>query len=478
MNRIVRQLTWAVVVLTIAALRLVSVTGAADVADSQRVIVMISVDGLAGFYFDDPKAEMPTIRALAAAGACAPLMRASTPSVTWPNHTSLVTGVTPAKHGVVGNNYFNRATGKPVALISDPVLDKDKIVKVPTVYDIAKAAGMKTLSVRWPATRNAKTLDWILPDMKPANTEALTTPALVEEAKAAGLWPKPTTAADGTAKPGAVTDESCTAIFLESLCKHRPQLSMLHIIDVDHVQHKCGPRSSEAYAAIKAADVLVGQVWKELQHTFPGQATLFVVSDHGFSPVKKIILPNVILRNAGLVPAKANGEKKGHATVAVVPQGGAAMIYILDESARQEIAAEVKELFSKVDEVASVVDTEHLKDYGVADPKADPHAPDMLVFAKEGYAFGDTAAGSLPFQEKPELKGTHGHDINLPHLHATFVAWGRGIKPGVKMDIVQNIDVAPTIAHLLRLKMSSVEGRVLKEALLEEEAAVARPEKP
>src|SRR5438132_927728 len=55
---------------------------------SNKIVVMISVDGLAGFYLDDPKAEMPTIRALAAAGARAESMKPSAPTVTWPNHTT------------------------------------------------------------------------------------------------------------------------------------------------------------------------------------------------------------------------------------------------------------------------------------------------------------------------------------------------------------------------------------------------------
>ena len=156
--------------------------------EGESIVVMISVDGLAAYYLDDPKAEMPTIRALAAAGARATMMKASTPTVTWPNHTTLVTGVTPARHGVVGNNYFDRATGKKVTLISDPVFDKDQIVKVPTIYDLAKAAGMKTTAIRWPATRNAGTLDWTIPDV--GTLELLrkyTTPALLAECEKAHI---------------------------------------------------------------------------------------------------------------------------------------------------------------------------------------------------------------------------------------------------------------------------------------------------
>ena len=128
------------------------------------IVVMISVDGLAAYYLDDPKAEMPNIRALAAAGARAKSMKASTPTVTWPNHTTLVTGVTPARHGVVGNNYYDRAKQKRVTLILDPTYDKDEIVKVPTIYDVAKSNGLHTAAVIWPASRNAPALDWTVPE--------------------------------------------------------------------------------------------------------------------------------------------------------------------------------------------------------------------------------------------------------------------------------------------------------------------------
>src|SRR4051812_12693677 len=146
-----------------------------------RIVVMVSVDGLAGYYIDDPKAEMPNIRALAAEGARAASMKAVVPTVTWPNHASLVTGVQPAKHGVIGNNYFDRATSKPVQLISDPVLDKDQIIHVPTIYDLAKAQGFITAAVRWPGTRNAKTIDFCVPELIVVDElKKLTTPAVIE----------------------------------------------------------------------------------------------------------------------------------------------------------------------------------------------------------------------------------------------------------------------------------------------------------
>ena len=110
--------------------------------------MLLSVDGLADFYFADAKAKMPMIRQLAMEGVRAAGMKASTPTVTWPNHVTLTSGVHPAKHGVVGNNYFDRVTRKPVTLIWDPVLDKNQIVRTPTIMDVAKEQGMTTAAVR------------------------------------------------------------------------------------------------------------------------------------------------------------------------------------------------------------------------------------------------------------------------------------------------------------------------------------------
>lgn len=447
-----------------------SASAAESEPSSDHIIAMISVDGLAAYYLDDPKAEMPTIRALAADGARASMMKASTPTVTWPNHTTLVTGVTPAKHGVLGNNYFNRQTRKKVTLISDPVYDKDEIVKVPTIYDLAKAAGLKTAGIRWPATRNAKTLDWAIPDV--LNTNLLrkyTTPTLFADCEKAGIDIFAGDAEPGSSSPPPKpTDETCTRVFNLILHEHRPQLAILHVIDVDHTEHLRGPKSPEAYAAVKAADDEVRQVWDELKRDYPGKATLFVVSDHGFSPIQHMVLPNVALRKAGIVEATVG--KKGAAvsgSLQIVTQGGSAFVYVLDEARRSEIIERIKKALQGLEGMSKIIGPEKFADYGVANPKDDPHAPDVILFAEEGCVFGDTAAGELPFIDKPERRGSHGHDPNLPDLHATFVAWGAGIKHGIKLGEISNVDVAPTIAKLLGFSIPNAQGKALQEVLAE-----------
>lgn len=440
-----------------AACWLIGILPAQAGQSTDRIVVMISVDGLAGFYLDDPRAEMPTIRALAAAGARSGQMRASTPTVTWPNHTTLVTGANPARHGVVGNNYLDRQTGKKVRLISDPVYDKEQIVKVPTIYDLAKAHGMKTAAVRWPATRNAPTLDWTIPDMsagKPMLSHS--TPALLEACASAGI-PFGTS---GKAKDtNETTEATYTRIFNMVLHDQRPNLALLHIIEVDHIQHLHGPRTPQAYAAIKDADERVREVWEELKRDFPGKATLFVVSDHGFSPIQRTLFPNVVLRKAGLLVSATNGP------VRIVDQGGAALVYVLDREHRSSLIAQTRKALVGMEGVSKIIPAGSFKKYGVANPKKDPHAPDLILFAQEGCVFGDTADGDLPFKEKPERSGSHGHDPDLPDLHATLVAWGAGIRPGVELGEVSNVTVAPTIARILGFSIPTAEGKPLREAL-------------
>ncbi len=433
-------------------------------AKVRPAVIIISVDGLASFYLDDPKARMPTIRALAEAGASATAMKTVAPTVTWPNHTTLITGVTPARHGVVGNDYFDRERQKPVILISDPEIDKENLVRVPTLYDIAKSRGLSTAAIRWPATRNARALDWTIPDV--FSDELLhkySTQSLMAECKTAGVWSDGEIVRYGTREFRVVTDDMCTRVFNHILRAHHPDLALLHLTHLDTTEHLKGPRTSDAYTAIKGADEQVRQVWQEVKRDYPNGATLLVVSDHGFTPVERLILPNVPLRDAGLL--KVESGKPIGGTVRIVVQGGAALVYVLDKTNRDAAIRRASRLLGDLEGVAKVIGPGELHEHGIAEPTEDPHAPDIVLFAREGYSFDETATGSAASVPRRDLRGTHGHDETLPCMSAIFIAWGRGIKPGVRLGEIHNTDVAPTVARLLGLTLTGAEGTVLSAAL-------------
>ena len=108
-------------------------TATSKAAAPAEHVILVSIDGWAHHYFDDPKCQMPAVKALAVAGARAKRMECSFPTVTWTNHTTLVTGVAPGKHGVIGNDYFDRAQRKKIPLIPDPLFNKEEIVTSPTI---------------------------------------------------------------------------------------------------------------------------------------------------------------------------------------------------------------------------------------------------------------------------------------------------------------------------------------------------------
>lgn len=431
---------------------------------TERIVVMISVDGMAQYYLDDPKADIPTIRRLAAEGGRAEMMKASMPTVTWPNHTTLVTGVNPAKHGVIGNSYLDRDKLQVIPLLPDPLFNKEEIVKSPTIYDVAKQAGLKTAGLIWPASRGAPTLDWTVPDVATnALYEQFASPGLLQEFSEAGI---PWESNESWCKEGKGRNRDRMYVqMINHVIRHkRPQVAVLHLVELDHVEHAKGPQSPEAYAALKFEDDRVAEVWDELQKSFPGHATLIVTADHGFFPYQQQIQPNVLLKQDGLLQELVGKITGGQ--VRALSQGGASFLYVLDKDNREALITKLAERFKDVEGVQLIITPKDFAKYGLADPLKNPRMADVVLSAKKGYTFTDVAAGDLVVTAKSDqVKGSHGYDPNEPGLNASFVAWGAGIKQGVKLGPISNMDVAPTMATLLGIKMPDTDGQVLNQLL-------------
>jgi predicted AlkP superfamily pyrophosphatase or phosphodiesterase len=291
-------------------------------------VVIISVDGFPAYLLDDPKAPIPHVRRLAREGVSATGMRVVNPSVTWPNHTSLVTGVRGDKHGVLANGILTRhGTGQPVTI--EPKHDQADLIRVPTLFDIVHQAGMTTAAINWPCTRNSKTLDDNFPDV-PENVE-YTTPRLREELQAVGLL-------RGEAKnfikdtSGPERDYVWTEATGLVLAKRKPNLMLLHLLNVDGSHHALGPQSPGGYTAIAYADACVGQVLDAITAAgMQNKTAVFIVADHGFMLTPKALKPNALLRREGFLKA-GRGGKIEEARVQVVPEGGMGLLYFSDPS--------------------------------------------------------------------------------------------------------------------------------------------------
>jgi predicted AlkP superfamily pyrophosphatase or phosphodiesterase len=426
-------------------------------------VILVTVDGLADFYLDDARADMPTMRRLASEGARGHMV-CSFPTVTWPNHTSMITGATPRRHGVVGNSYFDRKTCKVVPLILDTEFDKDETVRVPTLYDAAHQAGLKTCGICWPATRNARALDWQVPDMGGDAWDRYGTKSWLAELRAEG-WPverQGPWAVEATG--GVMRDWLYCRLADQVLRKHAPNLVLVHLVEMDHVEHRCAPRSPEAYWCASFSDDRVRDLVEAIGRSSRAKKTTLVVcGDHGFLPIERDIRPNVLLAQLGLV--KLSGGKVTERSAWCLSQGGGCGVYVLDEARRAPIIAQLRKALAGLEGVDAVIGPEQLASIGQPSPKEDPRAPDFWIAAKRGYSFGDSAAGKETIGVRKTIGGTHGYLPDQPDLLAACVIWGPGIKAGTNLGKMNITDVAPTIARLLGVALPSAEGKVLAGAI-------------
>ena len=418
-------------------------------------VVIITLDGFAGWALDDPYLPVPTLRRLAAGGAVAKGMRPVNPTVTWPNHTSIVTGVMPAKHGVLFNGILVRDPG--VAPRIEPWRDKKEMVRARTLYDAAHERGLTTAQVDWVAILNAPTITWEFaerPDPKSVIARELVKAGVISEADLAAF----------SSRNIMFRDHIWTSAAAHILRQHRPNVLLFHLLNLDSTQHRYGPRTPAAMTAMAHNDSQVAKIIQTLEETgLMPRTTVFVLSDHGFKAVKRQIRPNAALRGAGLLTVQDGKVSKTEAYS--VPEGGTAMVYLTVPDPSGERLKRVRQALAGVEGIDTVIEPAEFARLGLPRPEDNDQMAALFLTAKEGYSFTadpndpvnvDAPAGSL---------GSHGYIATDPDLRALFIASGRGIKPGMTLDVVDNVDVAPTAARLLGLELKNVDGRVLTEIL-------------
>jgi predicted AlkP superfamily pyrophosphatase or phosphodiesterase len=417
-------------------------------------VVLITIDGLAAFYLADPQAPLPTLRKLAAEGASVEALRVSNPATTWPNHTTLVTGVHPEKHSVLFNGLLVRnGPGEPVRIEAER--DKRDLIAVPTIYDQFHLVGYRTAAINWPCTRGATTLDDNFPDAP--DRIARTTPRLRAELVRAGVLEN---VEDGSflRKSAAAADQAWCAAALHLLRTRPPNFLLLHLLATDSIQHRYGPNSPAAYTALALADAQVALVLRALEDAgIRERTTLFVVSDHGFARPSKLINPNVVLRKAGLM--RPGPRRRAQS----VSEGGTAFVYLTEPASVKEDRAKVIALLRGVEGVEEIIEPSEYKALHLPDPARNPQMGDLLLVAKAGYAFSDEFIEDEVATPLPLSLGSHGYLSSNSQMNGVFVAWGRRIKPGTRLGVVDNIDVAPTMAAMLGENLPGADGRVLRE---------------
>ena len=141
------------------------------------------------------------------------------------------------------------------------------------------------------------------------------------------------------------------------------------------------------------------------------------------------------------------------------------MVFLTDPASIAEDRKKVRELLREHEGIASILEPSDFPVLGLPDPAKNPQMGDLLLVAREGYAFSNEAFDDNSITELTSPSGSHGYLADNPKMNGMFVAWGRGIRQGAKLGVIDNRDIAPTIAALLDQSFPGCDGKVLRQIL-------------
>ncbi len=418
------------------------------------LVVMISIDGLRPDYVtvaDVHGAKIPNLRRFLEEGAYADGVQGVVPTVTYPSHTTLVTGVWPAKHGILANTVFD-----PLQKNYQGWYWYAQDIRVPTLWDAASEQGRTTAAIHWPVTVGAR-VTWNIPEFWRANTEddakllrAVSTTGLLAEAeKLLGPYP-------GGTDPSVAGDETKTRYAQWILDQKHPALLFVHLIALDHIEHETGPFSAESIAVLESLDADIGKLRETAQRLAPGRAYIAVVSDHGFAKVDSQLNLFPAFRDAHLFSVD---DKNKITDWKAMPwtTGGSVAIMLKDPndvSTRTQVLALLALLAADpANGIDRILDADQIRERG-GYPTAS-----FFVSLKPGWRTGSALEG--PTLTKIKVGGTHGELPDVPELRAAFFLVGPGVPAGRSLGVIDMRDVAPTMAHLAGLSLPSADGKVL-----------------
>lgn len=363
-------------------------------------VILISIDGFRADYLQ--RGATPVLAQLAAEGASGP-MKPSFPSVTFPNHYTLVTGLHPDHHGIVGNNMVDAELGRFSLGNKQAVTDRRWWDQGEPIWVSAERQGVKTATMFWPGS----------------------------EADIRGVRPSYWTPFDQSMPGDARVDQVLT--WLDLPAAQRPALTTLYFDIVDTMGHHHGPDAPQTLEATRSVDASIGRLVEGLKARGLYENTiLVVVSDHGMaatSPDRVTVLDDIVDPEA----------------VQIV-YGGA--VTFLNPVAGHEAEVEQALLGSRP----------HLDCWRKSEIPArfilgsNPRVPAIVCASEPGWLLATRA--------RPVTKpgGAHGYDNAAPEMQAIFIAHGLGVIAGRRLENLDSVDVQPFLARLLGVSAPHGDG--------------------
>ena len=413
-------------------------------AASAEPVLLISIDGLQPadiLKSEDRGIQVPNLKQFITNGTYADKVKGVLPTVTYPSHATLLTGVSPAKHGIVGNNSFD-----PMQINQGGWYWYATDFKVPTLWDAAAKAGLSTANIHWPVSVQAKAVRWNIPQIWRTGhnddaklLKALATPGLVE-ALETDL---------GSYAPGideSIEGDETRGRFAAALIRReKPDFTTVYLTALDHEQHEKGPDTAAAYAVLTRIDKVVGQIVSAQMAAHP-DSVIAVVSDHGFSKVDTEINLYRAFIDAGLIMLDGNGKIKSWEASPWNSGGSSAIILARPDDAtlKARVAGVLAAL--KADPkncIAEIAEPTEIARLG-----GNPEASFYISYAPNAYA-GGFKGPDAPLVSASGSKGMHGYFPNSPLMRSSFMMMGKGVTKGRSLGEIDMRSIAPTLAKAM-----------------------------
>ena len=433
----------------LACLRLLVAVALSGAAANASPVLLISVDGLRPadiLQADRIGLKVPVLKAMMAHGLYADGVTGVLPTLTYPSHTSLITGASPARHGIANNQTFD-----PTNINQIGWYWYAEDIKTPTLWSAARAAGLKTVNVHWPVSVGAP-IDANLPQIWRTGhgddrklMRALATPGLLERLEAK-LGPY----AQGIDED-ADADEN-RARFAEALIAERkPALTTIYLASVDHDEHRYGPGSAQALATIARNDAIIGRLAAAARAAEP-DVTVVVVSDHGFSPVATDVNLFGPFIQAGLITLDGKGKVTGWEAMPWLMGGSVGVVLARPDDAA--LAARVAALLGKLQAdpalgIAAILDRAAIAKGGGSAQVA------FLVAFKPGFEGGRDPAAAMAVPST--YKGMHGYLPSDPAMRSSLFADGPALKRHGDIGVIDMRGIAPSVARMLGVALPGAE---------------------
>lgn len=415
-------------------------------------LVVISYDAFSEDNWD-MASRLPNLSKLIANGAHSQRLKSVYPTLTYVVHSTIATGVYPDKHGIHHNNPHQ------------PFVQEHEqdwfwfrhAIKVPTIYDAVQQHNMTTAGLLWPVSGKSA-LKYNLPEIRAIKNE---NQALKILKNGSPLYCLQLEMKFGRIRQGIeqpYLDDFTTKCAVDTIKRKKPNLLMMHLIDLDDAKHAHGTDSDEVKQVINRMDKRLGEIMQAVDEAGITKDTVFLIlGDHGQFNVRYKVHLNNLLQDKGLIYAE-NGEMRWRAYFQC--GGGAAYLHIAqgDEEAEQLALAAIED-YMKNDSsgIESVYAREELDRLHVG------QSTKYMFEAKRGYCFDESMGEpTIVDLEQQGIKyATHGYSPDKSDYRCNLVISGDKIKSDHPIGDIEMVDIAPTMARILGIEFNECDGRAL-----------------